>query len=105
MIDFSTGPDVEEFVVVLPGDRQDQLIAAKERLLDHLARAMPALKFALADVPVLQDQEEFVVVPVMSVGIPGTDAMRLCRRPDPEVFQEIGLALRAFERDLPATIN
>lgn len=97
MIDFSTGPEVEQFVVVLPGDGQDELIAAKERLLDHLARALPALKFALADVPALQDQEEFVVVPVMSVGIPGTDDMRLCRRPDHEVFQEIDHALRAFK--------
>lgn len=105
MIDFSTGPEVEEFMVVLPGDRHDRLLTAKDRLLDHLARALPRLRFALADVPALQDPEDFVVVPVMSVEIPGKEGMRLCRSPDPEVFREIGLALRAFESGSGSALN
>jgi len=105
MIDFSTGPEVEEFVVVLPGDRQDQLLAAKGRLLGHLAREFPGLKFALADVPALQDPEDFVVVPVMGVEIPGKEGMRLCRSPDPQVFQEIGQALRTFESGSGRALN
>jgi hypothetical protein len=105
MIDFSSGPDVEEFMVLLPITRSDQYLAAKERLLDHLARAVPRFRFALADVPAFREDDRFVVIPVMSVAAPGKDAMRLCRQPDPDVYDEIDEALYAFQAAFDRGLN
>jgi hypothetical protein len=98
-------PEMEEFIVLLPMDRQARLLPMKDRLLDHLSRAMPHLRFGLAHVPALQELEEFVVVPIMGARVPGKDTIMLCRDPDPRVLNEISLALSAFEGGRSGALN
>jgi hypothetical protein len=103
MIEFSCDPEVEEFMVLLPTNRSDEYLAAKDLLLDHLREAVPRFRFALADAPALSEDERFVVIPVMAVATPGRNAMRLCRQPDSDVFEEIDAALYAFQMGFDRT--
>jgi len=86
---------VSQFIIVPPAGRSRELVRCKELFASYLMRRFPRYSFDVAAVAVLEDDDHFVVIPIMNYVTPDGDSY-MCQEPSRSVMAEISEACAGF---------
>lgn len=88
--------EVAQLIVVPPRQRSAELAANKEVFAAYMARRFPAFTFDLAKVSPIQDDEHFLIIPIMNYVTPDGDSY-MCRSVPQWLLNEIAAACGDFQ--------
>lgn len=86
---------VSQFVIVPPAGRSRELLRCQELFKTYLMRRFPRYSFDVAMVAVLEDDDHFVVIPIMNYVTPDGDSY-MCQPPSRSTIAEISEACASF---------
>lgn len=87
---------VTQFIIVPPISRLAQIVAHREVLADWLTKRFPRYSFEIAGLAPIQDDEHFVVIPIMNFQSPDGDSF-MCMKPETWLMADIAKACAEFE--------
>jgi len=94
--------EVSDFVVVLPASMNGASKLVVEAMGERLVRAFPQYNFTFTRNRLMQEDDEFVIVPIMGRVGEGDgddpDRVYLCKPLEPGVIPHIQDALRALDQ-------
>lgn len=93
-----TQREVSHFLVVPPMKRLDEFVNCRDRLADWLGKRYPRYTFEVAGLAPIQDDERFVIIPIMNYVSPDGDSL-MCAQPQAWLMNEIARACDEFRPD------
>jgi len=94
--------EMSDFVVVLPASMNGASKVVVEAIGERLVRAFPQYNFTITRNRLMQEDDEFVIVPVMGRVGDGNgddpDRVYMCKPLEPGVIPHIQDALRALDQ-------
>lgn len=87
--------EVSQFIIVPPAGRHADLLRRKELFKTFLMRRFPRYAFDIAVIAVLEEDDHFVVVPIMNYVTPDGDSY-MCNKPPRSIIAAIAQACVEF---------
>jgi len=88
--------EVSQLIIVAPAVRRGALFQCRDQFTDYLTRRFPAFTFDLARLSPIEDDEHFLVIPIMSYVTPDGDSY-MCKPAPQWLLNEIAAACEDFK--------
>jgi hypothetical protein len=93
--------EVSQLIVVAPCNRRAELLQCRHLFTDYMAKRFPAFTFDLAGVSPIEDEDHFLIIPIMNYVTPDGDSY-MCKPAPQWLLNEIAAACTDFKPESKA---